>query len=102
MPWNRLQRSWTVTRSHLLSAAKRLPSQPIVGEDSGTLERYQEWLDHNELELALDDLADVGLSNRVSKDFWCELLAAAKNMGLDSHCTEYERLIQASKMRSTE
>jgi hypothetical protein len=81
----------------LTSAEKLLPYQLMVGEAGGTRERFQEWLDHNELELALDDLADIGLANRAAACFWRELSAAAKNMGLDQKCAEYDRYIDESE-----
>jgi hypothetical protein len=50
--------------------------------DGGSLAQYEEWLDHNELELALDELADLGWANRSPQEFWECLGQAAGNMGL--------------------
>jgi hypothetical protein len=49
------------------------PSQP----------RLDEWLDHNELELALDELESPGEDNSVAPEYWQALVAAAERMGID-------------------
>ena len=50
-----------------------------------SVELYQEWLDHNELELALYVPEGLGEMNAVPRQFWAHLRDAAREMrlGLD-------------------
>jgi hypothetical protein len=86
-----LEESWAVTAQHLGAARALLSANPAPGPDGGTLARYQDFLEHNELELALDELADVGLANSPPADFWRNLCRAAENMGLEGHVAKFER-----------
>lgn len=45
-------------------------------------EEYAEYLDHNELELAMNALDDLGLLCGAPNEFWHQLASAASNMGL--------------------
>jgi hypothetical protein len=80
-----LRESWNVTCSHLERARTLLPSDLSVDPDVGSLERYHEWMEHNELELAFNELEGLGEINECPQAFWQELLAAAENMQLDRH-----------------
>jgi hypothetical protein len=53
--WRRL---WAAVRRDLDRALALLPSPPA--ENEGSVARLSEWLDHNELELAVDELAGCG------------------------------------------
>ncbi|MDX2217818.1 MAG: hypothetical protein SF172_02205 [Burkholderiales bacterium] len=55
-----LEKSWAITVQHLEAARALISASSAPGSDGGTLTQYQEFLEHNELELALDELADVG------------------------------------------
>ena len=77
--------SWKRTTRHLLAAMDELPAEIPHMDDGWSLARCQEWLDHNELELAFDELEGIGDEMGCSRRFWQELLAAAENMGLDDH-----------------
>lgn len=46
---------------------------------------YEDWLSHNELELAFDELEGIGDEIDFSHAFWSEMLAAAENMSLLKH-----------------
>jgi hypothetical protein len=85
-----LEASWTRTRQHLESAFAYLPPSPKVGEDGGNVALYREYLEQNELELALDELEMLGEANPVSAAFWQSLLQAALEMGLTSHEERYK------------
>jgi hypothetical protein len=76
-----LERSWAMTRRHLDSAFRLLAGRPSPTE----LEQYNEYLDHNELELAFTELEALGDVNRAPDSFWDELIAAAENMGVNEH-----------------
>jgi hypothetical protein len=66
-----------------------LPENPKPGEDGGTVANFELWFEHNELELALDELADVGAANQTSQGFWQALILAAENMGLQDRVPGY-------------
>ena len=59
----RLKHSWTVTRWHLDSATDFLPEAWLDSAELGPMAKYYEWIDHNELELALDELERLGDEN---------------------------------------
>jgi hypothetical protein len=78
----RLKSSWDTTSKHLTAARALLPLVPIASDDGATLENFEQFLEHNELGLALDELAGVGLKNGASVAFWKLLKLAAENMHL--------------------
>ena len=82
---DRLHESWARTRTHLGRAAVLLPVSPVESADGGCVRRYREWIEHNELELALDELEGLGDRSNVPGEFWSHLLDAAKEMGLRDH-----------------
>jgi len=43
------------------------------------------------MELALDELEDLGLTNAPAPEFWRQLMQAAENMGLSERATDFER-----------
>ena len=60
-----------------------------------TVENYKEYLEHNELGLALDELEGLGEFNKVTKDYWLNLLNAAKQMGLKEKVEKYQKIINS-------
>ena len=89
-----LQKSWEITSRHLEAAFNQLPLSIKEEPSVGSVERFHEWLAHNELELALDELEGLGQLNNCSSEFWRELLAAARNMNLRDHVARYERKLK--------
>jgi hypothetical protein len=85
MPSDELQRSWQITTQHLEAAKHNLPEELPNWVKSGPLLQYEEWLSHNELELAFDELEEIGHEIHCNQVFWSELLAAAENMRLLGH-----------------
>ena len=85
-----LEESWNITRHHLGNARNLLPASVKENVEFGTLERLEEWLFHNELELALDEIEGLGELNDSPAKFWEALLAAAENMNLQLHVARYE------------
>jgi sugar diacid utilization regulator len=69
-----LKRSWATTTGFLEAAKQELPV-----EQCG---HYEEYILHNELELALEELQQEGEQSPRSIRFWQMLLAAAENMKL--------------------
>ena len=81
MPDAKLVKSWKTTETLLERARRALP----VGHEqeyAALLTQYHEFLEHNELELALDILEELGHLISARGGFWRDLERAAKNMGL--------------------
>ena len=91
-----LERSWTATAKHLNAASNQLPKVLAPGAEGATVSGFEECLRHNEMELALDELEDLGLTNAPPPEFWRQLVQAAENMGLSERATDFER-----RMRET-
>ena len=85
-----LQHSWKITQGHLEAAYTQLLAPIKEDVAVATVENFQEWLTHNELELALDELEGLGQLNNATAVFWRELLAAAQNMSLQDHVARYQ------------
>lgn len=79
-----LEALWAQVSQELEGAARLLPSPAQKGDDGGTIEAFHDWLEHNELELALDELELLGEANEVPDDFWLHLATAAGFMKLDA------------------
>ena len=81
------------TTATLLERAKRaLPSPSKVQEEQyvALLAQYKEFLDHSELELALDELAELSNLVPCRGGFWRDLARAAESMGLRAKMSEFE------------
>jgi len=85
-----LNKSWAITRYHLEQARSLLTSPSFQADQVESLAFYREFIDHNELECALDQLEMIGESCSCSPDFWKELELAALNMGLKDRLKKYE------------
>jgi hypothetical protein len=86
-----LERSWAATAKHLNAARAQLPDVPAPGADGATLGGFEECLRKNEMEWALDELEDLGLTNAPSAEFWRHLARAAENMGLSDRAADFKR-----------
>jgi hypothetical protein len=62
MDQNELEKIWWTVRQQL-NSTRSLLSPEIVANVNVQLEIYEEMLDHNELELALDLLEEIGEQN---------------------------------------
>jgi hypothetical protein len=82
-----LQASWERTTGHLLEARSML----AVSDD--LLLDFTEYLEHNELELALDELEGVALEIGAPEGFWKKANEAAREMGLLDHVRRYSARI---------
>ena len=79
-----LEESWARTTGYLLTALACMSSPvPLCGDRDERVQKFREWLAHNELELALDELEALGDRLRVRGAFWEHLLLAATEMKLD-------------------
>ena len=85
---------WERTRDSLARAWALLPP-PATAEDG--LAWYHEFLDSNELELALEALADLGRARGAPDGFWTELAYAASSMGLDERAAAFRDRAQPTR-----
>ncbi|MBD1910738.1 hypothetical protein [Leptolyngbya sp. FACHB-16] len=77
-----LQESWNITRCHLKRARHLLPQPLREDSEGGSLTAFEEFLLHNELGLAFDELEMIGMGNHCPPAFWRAMLAAAESMQL--------------------
>ena len=75
---------WKVTQANLERARRLLPSAPVdLAADYGRLlSEYNSYLEHNELELALDMLQELGDLVPCRGGYWRNLERAAETMEL--------------------
>jgi hypothetical protein len=95
-----LEHSWRVTRQHLEAARGDLPLQLPLLDEGWSIRRYEEWLSHNELELALDELEGIGHWIGCGAGFWTKLLAAAESMTLTDHAARCRRKLAELRAKS--
>jgi len=77
----KLTKSWKITETLLERARHALPARHEQAH-AALLTQYREFLEHNELELALDILEELGHLISARGGFWRDLERAAENMGL--------------------
>lgn len=80
MSSDELRRSWNITREHLAQARREL--RPQEGASRPLVRDFEEYLEHNELELAMEALAQSGEVGSPTAEFWRALSRAAFEMGL--------------------
>ncbi len=95
MASDELLRSWERTTAYLRDARSHI-SEAEEGICSDRIAAFEEYLDHNELELALDMLDDVLEESGFETPHLLELMAkAALSMGLVDRAQKYDdRLTQ--------
>jgi len=93
MDRTQLERIWATTAKHLKEARAQLPEVPAPGLDGATISGFDECLRQNEMELALDELEDLGLTNAPPPDFWRHLIFAAESMQLSERAADFRRNI---------
>ena len=81
---------WKKIGADLRRARGTLPT-----EHDNLLREYQEFLDHNELELACDILEAYADEHPVSREFWLALRDAAVKMQLHDRASRYDGLAAA-------
>jgi hypothetical protein len=92
-----LWKSWKVTEARLRHAFQGLP-QPAkenYEEFHNLLHSYENYLEHNELELALDALEELGHLVLCRGSFWRNLERAAENMELTERASRlHEKFLE--------
>jgi hypothetical protein len=74
-----LPKLWALIRTDLARARQTLPKDSTSHK---AIRDYQDFLDHNELELACDMLEAYAEDHEISKEFWLALRDAATKMQL--------------------
>ena len=96
MERSELERSWDATTRHLNAARALLREDAPPGADGATLQGFEECLRQKEMQLAMDELEDLGLTCHPVAEFWLHLMHAAENMELPERAAEYKRRMQTT------
>jgi hypothetical protein len=91
-----LEENLAATARHLNAARQFLRDDSPPGVDGASLKGFEECLAHNEMELALDELEDLGLTSAPQPEFWRHLMHAAENMGLVDRAADCRRRMQTT------
>jgi hypothetical protein len=86
---------WELIAADLSRARSTLPADAASHE---TIRHYQEFLEHNELQLACDMLETYANHHAVTREFWYALRDAAAQMKLPDWAERYEKC--AASVRS--
>jgi len=85
---------WAQIRTDLEQARSILPNDAASDE---AISQYEEFLSHNELELACDMLESYAESHSVAKEFWVALRDAATKMELHDRAFRYDGFANAAR-----
>lgn len=93
-----LWKRWKVTEAHLRSAQRALPDPPaeVAAEFEQLRSEFSSFLDHNELELALDMLQELGELVTCRGGFWRDLERAAESMSLSNRIPYFRTRFEQS------
>ena len=91
----RLAKQWAVIEQLLREAAVQVQLTPYFAE-------FEDFLGHNELEIALDTLAAAGEECSVSPEYWRLLKQAADVMGLKAKAAEFRHKRRAARAKNSE
>ncbi|HGS4984503.1 TPA: hypothetical protein ACMDSY_004500 [Vibrio parahaemolyticus] len=87
-----LEKSWKITIKYLNAARRKLPEEMFFSEAKEAEKDFNEYLKHNELELAMNALDDMGILSNAPDEFWLDLELAASNMGLLADAERFNRI----------
>jgi hypothetical protein len=87
-----LRKLWSLIKADLAKARNALP--PDAASDKARVE-YQDFLDHNELELACDMLEWYAKDMKLTEEFWLALRDAASKMGLQDRARQYQKCAES-------
>lgn len=85
---------WAQIRADLQQARRTLSKHAANDQ---AISQYNEFLTHNELELACDMLESYAVTHTVNKEFWLALRDAAAKMQLYDRARRYERFANSSE-----
>ena len=98
MPDAHLLKKWKTIEA-LLAASRKHLALAAAGQGDrlgAELRRFEDYMQHNELELALEELVAVGAEYRCRGDFWRELERAAIVMELHERAAQLRAAFTAS------
>ncbi len=87
-----LRKHWKVVEVQLRQASEFLHEPENFSIPERELEDYESYIDNNEFELALDELAYLAKEFGCKSSFWRRLKKPAIQMGLTEKAEEYESL----------
>jgi len=90
---------WKVSEALLRRAHGVLPRPVGEGCLRSLQKKFFEYLEHNEHELALDMLQELGELARPRGGFWKDLVRAAENMGLSQRVPYFEKKFHEALLR---
>ena len=79
---------WKQIEADLRRAVQTLPPEAV---DDPAVSEFEDFLGHNELELACDALECYAQEHPVSRGFWLALRDASLKMELHEHAARYDR-----------
>ena len=89
---DRLTKHWKVVEVQLTQAAQFLLEPDRFSMVEKDLEEYHRYVDHNEFELAMDELSGIAQEFGCESGFWRRLKKAAIQMYLNEKAEQYEKL----------
>jgi hypothetical protein len=92
-----LPKLWAQIRADLEQARSTLLNNAAIDK---AISQYEEFLSHNELELACDMLAFYAETHTVNKAFWLALRDAAAKMELYDRARQYEKFANSPEATS--
>jgi hypothetical protein len=96
----RLWKIWGIAEANLKDARRfLLDTAPLAAEDTASLANFDEYLAHNELGLALEEIADIGSKYACAAAFWKRLEAAAEAMERRDSALLYRERFHAAVRR---
>ena len=101
--WNAVQGLLQQASEYLSAAGKYVRRRHAQdGCLGGTLDEFLDFVEHNELELAWDALAELGRNSEAPSDFWGKLAEAAALMELPSKILEAEKRTAKERIKLEE
>lgn len=92
-----LKASWKRTKSFLAEARGELSAEPMPGAEGGSISEYEEFIEYNEFELAMDELEMLAVANPTTALFWIAMRSAAVEMGLEGPRDRYQRILDENE-----
>ena len=84
-----LEQIWDRITAHLLAALAVLPPSTGDAAREKHVREFHEWIAHNELGLALDELEVLADLSHPAPEFWDHLSHAAAEMKLEAHVQRF-------------
>lgn len=91
-----IRKHWKVVEVQLRQASEFLQEPESFSIPERELQDYEDYIDHNEFELAIDELSHLAKKFGCKSGFWRRLKKPAIQMGLTIKAEEYETLFHQS------